>query len=235
MKAHVQIGEDSKLELHHAVLVYAGARRVFATLHDVEKQGEGAPLLGPARPLGLAFLRKIAEGLGSQVAPEILPTNVLARTPEMIAWWIPPARRIMFFGEADDETRKLNGKLFPHPALVFKIRDRELSVRALGTTARPEATTPLKTAPYWNVGGEDGRVCLGTARIPEGASVTSIPSWESAFHNSEFTHVLGAVRLTTHPGGFVGLWRSLEGKAKFPARYLTDAGETLQEFVVGER
>ena len=42
--------------------------------------------------------------------PRVLSTNV--RTPEMIAWWSPAARRPMFFGAADDEARKLNGGIF---------------------------------------------------------------------------------------------------------------------------
>lgn len=163
MKAHVEIGETHNLELRHALLVYANGRRAFASLHDVTKPAEGAPLLGPARPLSLEFVRELASDLGSQAA------------------------------------------------------------------------TPLKTAPFWNVAGDDGRVCLGTARAPEDISAASIAAWENCFHRSEYTHVLGAVRLTTHPGGFVGLWRSLAGKKRFPARYLTDAGETLREFIMGER
>jgi len=150
-------------------------------------------------------------------------------------WWSPASRQIMFFGEANAEARKLSGKLFPHPPLVFKVRGRELYVRALEKNLRPEAVTGLKTAPYWNVAGEDGRVCLGTVRAPEDVSVTSIGAWQSAFHNSEFTHALGAVRLTTHSGGFVGLWQKLAGKRRFPARYLAEAKETLAEFVAKER
>jgi PRTRC genetic system protein B len=140
----------------------------------------------------------------------------------------------MFFGAADAEARKLNGGIFPHPALVFKVRDGELFVRALERNVRPEGTTQLMNAPYWNVGG-DARVCLGTARAPKEASAASIPSWQDAFHRSQFTHALGAVRLSTHPGGFVGLWRSLAGKKRFPASYLTEARETLRDFVTRER
>lgn len=235
MKAHVEIGEAYNLELRHALLVYANGRRAFASLHDVTTPAEGAPLLGPARPLSLAFVRELASGLGSQAAPEILPATVLARTPEMIAWWSPASRQIMFFGETNAEARKLNGKLFPHPPLIFKACGQELFVRALERNIRPEAATPLKTAPYWNVSGDNGRICLGTARAPEDVSAASIASWESCFHRSEYTHVLSAVRLTTHPGGFVGLWQSLAGKKRFPPRYLTDAGETLQEFITGEQ
>jgi PRTRC genetic system protein B len=235
MQAHVEIGEAHTLELHHAVLVYTSSHRAFATLHDIVKEKEAAPLVGPAQPLSLAFLRTLARGLGSEVAAEILPGNVLTRTPEMIVWWNPAVRRAMFFGEADVKLCELNGKPFPHPALLFKLRGRELYVRALDRNVRPEARTALKTAPYWNVAGEDGRVCLGTARKPEDVSVASIIGWQDAFHNSRFTHVLGAARLTSHRGGSVGLWRSLAGKKRFPARYLTDPRETLREFVLRER
>lgn len=235
MEAHVQIGASSNLQLRHALLVYTDQQRAFATLHDIVTQGEGAPLLAPAQPLSLAFLRRLAEGLGSRVAPEVLPENVLARTPEMIAWWSPASRRIMFFGEADEEARKLNGRTFPHPPLVFKARGRELFVRALEKNARPRADTRLKTAPYWNTAGDDGRVCLGNTRAPESQSVESIKTWEAAFFQSAFTHALGAVRLTNHKQGFIGLWHSLAGKKVFPARHLTEAKETLRQFVSQER
>ncbi len=234
MDAHVVMGDSYHLELRHAVLVYGDQHHAFATLHEVARQEEGAPLLGPARPLTLAFLRELAQGLGSQVAPEILPANVLARTPETIVWWNQAARLPKFFGAADAEARKLNGGIFPHPPLVFKVRDGELFVRALERNVRPESTTRLMNAPYWNVGG-DARVCLGTARAPKDASVASIPAWQDSFHRSSFTHALGAVRLTTHPGGFVGLWRSLAGKKRFPSRYLAEARESLQDFLTRER
>jgi PRTRC genetic system protein B len=134
----------------------------------------------------------------------------------------------MFFGGSDQEARKLNGLVFPHPALVFKVAGRDLFVRAVATDSRPGAATSLKTAPYWNT---DIRVCPGSMRVPDTLDVASISSWEDAFFQSEFTHAAGAVRLTNHPGGFIGLWRSLAGKKRFPVQYLTDAGETLQEFV----
>ena len=234
MEAHIEIGESCNLALRHALLVYSDEHGAFATLHDVLPQAEGAPLLAPAQPLSLAFLRRLAEGLGSRVAPEVLPSNILARTPEMIVWWIRASRRIMFFGGADEGARKLNGRMFPHPSLVFRVCDRELFVRALESDARPETDTRLKTAPYWNVAGDSGRVCLGTVRAPDSTSVDSMTAWQTSFFHSEFTHALGAARLTSHPGGFLGLWDSLQGKKKFPARYLTDARQPLQQFISQE-
>ena len=124
----------------------------------------------------------------------------------------------------------MNGLVFPHPALVFKVLDKNLFVRAVGTTSRPGPDTPLKTAPYWNTDSR-GLVCAGSMRVPESSDIASTPAWVDGYFQSEFTHAAGAVRLTIHRGGFIGLWKGLAGRKRFPLQYLTDAGETLQEFV----
>jgi PRTRC genetic system protein B len=115
--------------------------------------------------------------------------------------------------------------------LVFKATDRELFVRALEKNERPTENTPLKTAPYWNVDSA-GRVCLGTMHVPDELTAASVASWESGFFQSEFTHPNGVVRLTNHPQGFFGLWKSLKNSQRpFPVESLTAANETLQQFV----
>jgi PRTRC genetic system protein B len=137
----------------------------------------------------------------------------------------------MFFGDSNAEAKKLNGKMFPHSALVFMIHGRELFVRALAENCRPAVDTHLRTAPYWNTDSA-GRVCLGSMRVPEEVSVGSLSGWENAYFASEFTHPSGAVRLTTHPGGFLGLWSGLTGRRRdFPVKFLADSKQTLQEFV----
>ncbi len=229
MKAYVNIGANHEFKLTEAVLVYrGGGEGAFASLHEVNQREDGIPYLTPAEPLTTAFLRTLAQGLGARVKPEILPDNILVRTPDTLVWWSRPRRRIIFFGGVNEEARKLNGRLFPHPALIFKVAGRDLYVRAVGTNSRPTPETPMLTAPYWNT---DGRVCPGTMRVPDTSDVVSIPQWQDAFFQSEFTHAAGAVRLTSHPEGFIGLWRNLAGKKRFPVRYLVAAGETLQEFV----
>jgi len=113
------------------------------------------------------------------------------------------------------------------------VKGRELWIRALPKNRRPVAATPLMIAPYWNVDGETGWTCQGSMRSPDDASVSLIPAWERAFFQSEFTHHTGTRRLTTHPGGFLALWRSLAGgRRKFPVKHLTPAKETLEEFII---
>jgi len=231
MQAYVAIGANCEFKLSEAVLIYrAGGEGAFASLHRIKQADDGSPYLAPGEPLTTAFVRTLAQGLGAQVKPEIFPENILARTPDLLVWWARPQRRVMFFGGTDKEARKINGLVFPHPALVVKVFGKDLFVRAMATASRPGPETPLKTAPYWNTDSR-GLVCAGSMRVPESSDIASIPGWEGSYFQSEFTHAAGAVRLTSHAGGFIELWRSLVGRKRFPVQYLTDAGETLQEFV----
>jgi PRTRC genetic system protein B len=235
MQAQIRIGSRRSFTLKQALLIYRDDSTAFATLHDVHCDRGEVPYLEPGQALTTAFLRTLAQGLGSRITPEILPDNVLVRTPDQIVWWSKPRRQVMFFDGGSEDAAKLNGHVYPHPPLVFKVSRHELYVRALDCDVRPCATAPLKTAPYWNTEGTRGLVCAGTMRIPQDVTVDSTSEWESAFFSSSFTHPSGAVRLTSHPQGFVGLWLSLADRDRsFPAEFLTDARQTLRQFVNGE-
>jgi PRTRC genetic system protein B len=237
MDVHVRIADNRLFTLKQAVLLYEEGRRTFATLHEVKHPPDGVPYLCAGQSVTAGFLETLAAGLGANMDAEVLPEHVLARTPELIAWWSRAQARLMFFAEGNAETRTLNGKMYPHPALVFMIHGRELFVRALAEDCRPKASTRVKSAPYWNTDSQ-GQVCLGSMRVPDEVNVNSLAGWETAYFVSEFTHPSGAVRLTTHPKGFLGLWSSLVGKKRsFPVEFLADCKETLQEFLQrkGER
>jgi PRTRC genetic system protein B len=232
MDAHVRIGDNRIFTLKQAVLLYQEGSRAFATLHEVKSRPDGPPYLCAGQSVTTGFLEVLSKGLGANMAAEVLPENVLARTPELIAWWICAQPRLMFFGGGGPEATKLNGKMYPHPPLLFMVRGRELFVRALAEDRRPNANTRLKTAPYWNTDAE-GRICVGSMRVPQETSVSSLSAWENAYFASEFTHPSGAVRLTSHPGGFLGLWSRLAERKRFPVRFLVDSKQTLGEFVRG--
>jgi PRTRC genetic system protein B len=235
MTAHVDIGGSEALSLKGALLVYQGRSRGFVSWHEAKPAADGAPFLGEAQALTLDFVNHLAAGLGSKVPVEILPDDVLVRTAETIVWWTPAMQRTMFFRCTDEDARPLSGKQFPQPPLVWRVTGEDLFLRALKHNRRPVAQTQLMVAPYWNVRGEDGYTCQGTMRSPDDAGVASIPRWEKAFFQSEFTHQLGARRLTTHSGGFLGLWSGLAGSAMpFPSRHLAAANESLWEFAIRE-
>jgi PRTRC genetic system protein B len=231
MEINVAIGGGQKMRLTGAILVYQGGHEAFAAWHPAKAAEDGAaPYLGEAEPLTTLFLRALSEGLGAYVAPEILPSSVLVRTSELLVWWTRAQHRLLFFSESS-EAGDLDAKRYPVPALVFKVSVGSLSVRALAKDERPAPETKLMTAPFWNC-SESGEVCVGTMRVPESSGVDAIEDWERGFFQSEFTHAYGAVWLTSFPGGFLPLWRSLAGsKREFPVQYLTDARETLRQFV----
>ena len=231
MEINVAIGGGQKMALSGAIVVYQGGHEAFAAWHDAKAAEDGgAPYLGEAEPLTMEFLRALSEGLGAYVAPEILPASVLARTSELVVWWTRAQRRVLFFSD-QSEAGELNAKQYPVPALVFKVSGGNLSIRALAKDERPRAETKLMTAPFWNC-SESGDVCLGTMRVPDASGVDAIEGWERKFFQSEFTHANGAARLTNFSGGFLPFWRSLAGRKQvFPVQYLTDARETLRQFV----
>src|SRR6266481_7505694 len=150
MNAHVRMGDNRTFALKQAVLLYQEGSRSFATLHEVKHLPDKAPYLCAGQSVTTGFLETLAKGLGASMEAEVLPEHVLARTPELIAWWSRAQPRLMFFGDGDPKTRNLSGKMYPHPALVFMIRGRELFVRALAENRRPTADTRLRNAPYWN-------------------------------------------------------------------------------------
>lgn len=216
--------------MKHAILLYEDGATTFATLHGVRATAESAPQLTAGRAVTTAFLRTLATGLRREVPPEILPENVLVRTAEAIAWWSYACKRPMFFRSEDPKSEGLNGRIYPHPALVFLISGKDLYVRALGDNARPAPDTRLKNAPYWNTDVRD-LVCQGDMRVPDEVAVSAIRGWEAAYFQSAFTHPNGAVRLTTHPEGFRGLWTEVMEKREFPVRFLADSKEALWDFI----
>jgi PRTRC genetic system protein B len=237
MRVHVDIGGSEALELKGALLVYQGHCRSFVSWHEARAATEpGAPYLGEATPVSMEFVRQLSEGLGTHLPVEVLPENVLVRTPETMVWWTPARRKTMFFADHDPDGARLSGHTFPQPPLVWRVTAKDLWVRALATNRRPVATSKLMVAPFWNVDGETGWTCQGSMRSPDIDGVVAIPDWERAFYGSEFTHQTGVRRLTKHPGGFFALWSELSNsEGTFPRVHLVPAGETLHEFITRER
>ncbi len=231
MIAYAEIGSQTHYRPHAAVLLYAGGGdNVIATLHSVDASGERGELaLEAGELLSTAFVRELSRRLGDgRLTPEVLPANVLCRAADRIVWWTPRQRRPMFFRGGREEFEGLTGKVYPHPALVWRVVEGRLAIRALAEDRRPTAETPLFIAPYPNQ-YEDRTVCLGSMRRPADLSVSSIDAWVDGYFASDF-NTLGAVQ-TAHPDGFRGLWGPLAGRRCFPVQHLKSAGQTLGAFV----
>jgi len=231
MRFSIDVGSELELKLYQAVLLYKNdhGNRFMATVHGVvQKETDGTPLLGPGQLLSRVALRELAKQIGTSCPAEFLPENIVARTPELIAWWTPAAVRPMFFRDGS-ELADVSGKLFPHPALLFVVRNGVLFVRALSSHRRPDPDTSLAAAPYWNI-DSNGAVCAGTMCSPKSLTVASIPAWQQAFFQSEFTHPGGAGRLTKTKGGTAALWKSLARKKIFPRSTLIEM-EPLNEYL----
>ena len=87
MNVHLRVGENRIFSLKQAVLLYQEGSRAFATLHEVQCRPSEAPYLCAGQSVTTGFLETLAKGLGASMAAEVLPEHVLARTPEVIAWW----------------------------------------------------------------------------------------------------------------------------------------------------
>jgi len=232
MQVHVSIGENHRFELREALLVYRDNQSSFISRHEVTAGKDAPPTLGPAQPLTVAFIESLVRSLGGSIKAEFLPANILAKTDRMVAWWTPAGRRQMFYENSEGKAAELNGLVFPQPPLVWRVSNGELNIRALGENKRPEGSTKLAVAPFWNL-SDDGRVCTGTMRRPESASVAAIHAWERGFYESAFTHA-NVGRLTRHEGGFEGPWTELARKRKrFPIETLIGLPQTLAQFVRG--
>ena len=229
-----EYGQSAPMKLVHAILLYGTERTIrLATVHQpVSDPQGGPPLLDAGEPLTRDFLDILVRGLGSELPAAFLPHNVLVYSTSLTAWWEPAQVRSMFF-TADCDGKTLDGKLVPHPPLVFAVRNGRLMIWALAEDHRPDTDTWLYMAPYWNT-YEDGSVCHGSMPTPRTVTIGNLPQWSHAFFASRFTGSNLGIQQCSHAEGFIGLWRSLVGKKEFPVEYLLRKG-TLRETLCRRR
>lgn len=236
MQVAIQIGKSRDFHLKQAILIYedqVSQREKFATVHQVARGQDQQANLGPGTLLTTDFLESLYRGLERAPRAMLLPEHVLACTSDLLAWWTPRRRHRMFFSEGAEDRRAINGAIFPHPALVWRVQRGSLFLRALEISVRPKPETKLMVAPYWNTAAATGDVCEGDMRRPKHTDIATMLEWEEGFFNSRFTHPSGIGKLTSHAGGFIGLWTELVGTDQFPSKYLAPSKQTLEEFVLG--
>jgi PRTRC genetic system protein B len=227
MNTTLDINGSIEMALSDALMIYRtkDGRAAYVTHHNVTN-GQ----LGAATALTGQFLNDLQEQLRKRIKMELLPENVLARTNEAIVWWTPAQKRRMFFTDAE-EMATVSGLEIPQPALVWMVNGDDLTIRALLTSERPTATTPLYIAPYWNV-SSSGDVCLGDSPTPETVTTANLDAWVDGFFASRFSHP-NAAKLIKGAGRYHTFLNTIARFDEFPTMVLIDAKQTLSQFIGG--
>ncbi len=239
MSSIVTGATGADIALRSALLVYGSedGTAKYATVHPVLPDPKTSrPIIGAGRPLDRDALLSALKQINEEAAPkaEFLPGNVIGLSPKAVTWWCPPALRRVFFSCAE-----LDGKrsaIVPHPGLIFRASADGFSVFAVKGVARPSPDTPVFEPPYFNT-WDQGRICIGTARVPKRIDVKSISGWEAGFFESAFTHPNAGSKRVNYPNGEYAFWRDmLDGKfaGVFPEDALVPMKASAQQVVAGK-
>ncbi len=229
---NVSLGRQSVVKLAKAVLLYQESSHqgdAFATVHEVTGVEEGQPTLAPGQLLTVEGLREIHKALYRVQQLEVLPSHVLAVSPERLVWFEPALSRVMFFTTADTFLNGLSCQSFPQPPLLFIAGERSLKVFALGEDGRPTGSSPVFTAPYYNT--DHLGVCIGSMPLPTALSVHETDAYSDAFFHSAFTHGTSQ-RLFKGWGGSHGeFWTHAQQQGLFPKQHLVSQEKTVEDVI----
>lgn len=194
----------------------------YIELHPIITAGERYTL-GPGAPLTkkqVVNLAALATADRSALLGGFLPVTgrllYLDPSPALpqLLWWRPPEKRALIF---DERQSGIASGVYPLPALLFNLKDRDLSVYAVADAAvTPQS--PIKNTPLPNI-YEDGRICMGNCRLPamRGDIVPLIERYEELFYRSEFTHFIHK-RPARSP--VTALFKKIAGADAFPVEEL---------------
>jgi len=127
-------------------------------------------------------------------------------------------------------------KVVQHPGLVFQASRSGFRAFAVKGTERPTADTVLFEPPYFNT-WDQGKICIGSAKVPRRINVGSIAGWEEGFFSSAFTHPNHGGKRIDFKDGFFAFWRDmLDGKFSkaFPLEVLVPMNKTVRQLVTGK-
>jgi PRTRC genetic system protein B len=220
--------------LDSAILLYrAGDTNSLAMRYDVRSDDAGALRLADGRFASGSLVNELLELLHN--APlSYAPPNVIASARDAVAWYEPAAYQTMYFdADRDRAVSAFDGKVIPQPPLVFIATKRSLRVFALQQDARPDLTTPLCDAPYWNT-YENGVVCLGSMKIPAQIDPGATAQWTRSFFRSSFTHLTTGKRWA-HRGTYAELLADAVKLRHFDPAWLKPArGTTIKSVICGD-
>lgn len=228
---HNGIREHQEFGLRGALLFYHGDTGSLVTVNQIEEAEEGGKEILAGLPFSQEQVSAFVRGVQGLVPTRtVFPPNLLCWDGRRLAWWLPSARRrIWFDGRQQPGLQDVSRKEVLHPPLVFIADPGQLYLYALAQNERPDADTPLFQAPYLNV-YDDGSLCAGWVEFPRNAEVGDTAKWELLFFDSEGTHA-AASKLTLYPGGHDALWRAMRTADAFPVESLVPTGLTLWDAI----
>lgn len=135
----------------------------------------------------------------------ILPSNVLYHSASKMCWYTKAQKRPMWF--RSKSVLRFN---VWWPALLWCLHGRNLSLYALGNNQRPHQDTKVYRAPLMNIDCQ-GRVCLGSATLPENTGYAHLSQIEACIFDSNFSHLNGANpkhgEALSDDTSHIGFWR----------------------------
>ncbi len=218
----VEMGQQARLELQRAILLYKDQHYTFATIHDV---AASPARLEPGRLLTLENVHELHRELYGDAQLELLPENVLACSLHKLIWFEKAKRRVMFFNSSDSYLQELSGQSFPQPALLFCATLRSLKVFALVADERPSKDSRLFAAPYYNT--TRANVCLGSTAFPKQLKASETTAYSDAFFASAFTHGTTEQLLRGWGSSYGEFWSFVKKQKRFPTKHLVSFGQTL--------
>jgi PRTRC genetic system protein B len=177
--------------------------------------------LGLGRYIRLSTLQRKLAGADIE-APEILPENLLIHSSSVMAWHTGVLVKNMWF--------HVSGRHFCHrvswPPLVWILKDRNLTIFALGRSSRPTIESPTYHAPLMNI-DKKGELCLGSAQLPRNLSVGNLEGIEAILFDTNFTHINNQECLMggTTNKGLIQYWRQkAESSSRVKVREMKRVG-----------
>jgi len=185
------INEGDGYALSAALLIYTNTHRqhAFATKHDVSAI-DGRPVIRPGTPFAEADYKVLVQALAPREQPQMRwrDPRVLAQGLGRTLWWTPPCKRAMFFKKSEQNPKTFEAfGTCSTPGLIFFCTGADLRVFAVKGRERPDASTRLYQAPFFNV-WSSGQICVGSALRPTEDKRDDLDAWERMFFGSRFTH-----------------------------------------------
>jgi len=221
-----------------ALVIYETAKdkaQCYVEYFDMDKQGRPVN----AHPLSVKEAQQLAKALNTAteggkafLKPKgIMESNILYIDPSangFVMWHTKPAQRQLFFVE----NLEIPNGIASVPSLLWVADKHRLHIYALKTDRKPNTSTALYHAPFFNVYAE-GNVCMGTVdvNIKNSASLEEFTqAWESYFFNSYFSHLMQSHNPIQ--GNCVSLWKQqISTGEPFPKEVLRKTGRTIKNIL----